>query len=54
MLTFILKAVCVFYYVRLYIVDPEDDVIQFSSDEELLEALGFVEGSVFKVFVRGK
>jgi len=35
-----------------FLVDPDGDRVQFSTDEELLEALGFISDSVFKVYVR--
>ncbi|KAL3860593.1 hypothetical protein ACJMK2_010693 [Sinanodonta woodiana] len=36
----------------LFWKDPENDVIAISSDEELLEALGYVEDSLFKIYIR--
>lgn len=35
----------------LYWKDPDGDHVSFSTDEELLEALGFVNDSIFKVFI---
>lgn len=32
--------------------DPEGDMVQFSTDDEQMEALGFVNDSVFKVYVK--
>ncbi|WAQ99088.1 SQSTM-like protein [Mya arenaria] len=38
----------------LYWTDGEGDHVSFSTDEELLEALGFVSDSVFKVYIDRK
>lgn len=35
----------------LFWKDPDGDHVSFSTDEELMEALGFVSDSVFKVFI---
>lgn len=32
--------------------DPDGDLVQFSTDEELIEALGFVVDSIFKVYLK--
>ena len=32
-------------------VDPDGDVVAFSTDEELMEALGYVVDGIFKVFI---
>ena len=37
-----------------FLPDPENDIICFSSDDELVEALGFVQDGVFRVHVKGK
>ena len=34
--------------------DAESDYIAFSSDEELVEALGSMQDDVFRVYVRGQ
>ena len=34
--------------------DAEEDYIAFSSDEELVEALGNMMDDVFRVYIRGK
>lgn len=31
--------------------DPDGDHVSFSTDEELMEALGFVSDSVFKIYI---
>ena len=36
------------YFVR---ADPDGDVVAFSTDEELMEALGYVTDGVFKVYI---
>ncbi|KAK3603904.1 hypothetical protein CHS0354_042915 [Potamilus streckersoni] len=36
----------------LFWKDPENDLIAISSDEELMEALGYVEDSLFKIYIR--
>ncbi|XP_060603186.1 sequestosome-1-like [Ruditapes philippinarum] len=38
----------------LYWKDPDGDMVLFSTDVELLEALGFVSDSVFKIFIKVK
>ncbi|XP_067663574.1 sequestosome-1-like isoform X1 [Haliotis asinina] len=37
---------------NLYWKDIDGDLVSFSSDEELLEALGFVTGSVFRIYIK--
>ncbi|KAL3860601.1 hypothetical protein ACJMK2_010700 [Sinanodonta woodiana] len=32
--------------------DPENDLVAISSDDELLEALGYVDDSLFKIYIR--
>nr|WAU16850.1 SQSTM1 [Cristaria plicata] len=36
----------------LFWSDPESDLVAISSDEELLEALGYVDDSLFKIYIR--
>ena len=38
----------------IFFVDPEGDQIAFSTDEELVEALGFVEDGIFRITLKGK
>ena len=35
----------------IQITDPDGDVIAFSTDEELMEALGYVTDGVLKVYI---
>ncbi|XP_067660494.1 sequestosome-1-like [Haliotis asinina] len=37
---------------NLYWKDSDGDLVSFSSDEELREALGFVRGSVFRIYIK--
>ncbi|XP_046569068.1 sequestosome-1-like [Haliotis rubra] len=37
---------------NLYWKDSDGDLVSFSSDEELLEALGFVTDSVFRIYIK--
>ena len=43
-----------FKFLFIYLSDPEGDQIAFSTDEELVEALGFVEDGVFRIKIKGK
>ena len=36
------------------IVDSDGDVVAFSTDEELMEALGYVSDGIFKVYITTK
>ena len=38
----------------LYVPDPDNDKVVFSTDEELVEALGYVSDGVFRVHVIGE
>lgn len=38
---------------KLFWKDADNEMITFSSDEELIEALGSISGDVFRVFVKG-
>ena len=38
----------------VYFPDPDNDKVVFSTDEELVEALGYVSDGVFRVHVIGE
>ena len=40
--------------ITIYIPDDEGDNIAFSSDDELTEALGFVNDGLFRIYIRSK
>lgn len=46
-----MDLIYLFYFI---FSDPEGDQIAFSTDEELVEALGFVEDGVFRIKIKGK
>ena len=37
--------------VLIIFVDPDGDIVVFSTDEELLEALGYVNDGIFKIYI---
>ncbi|KAL5012386.1 hypothetical protein ScPMuIL_010937 [Solemya velum] len=38
----------------LYWKDPDGDLVSFSTDEELLEALGYINDNIFRVYIKEK
>lgn len=44
-----LELTCVF---TRFSTDEDGELVTFSSDEELVEALGSIEGDVFRVYIR--
>lgn len=43
---------CCISWVFFSLLDEDGDLIAFSTGEELLEALGFVDNGLFRVFVK--
>lgn len=37
----------------IIVADEDDEIITFSSDEELIEALTHIQGNFFRVYVKG-
>ena len=40
--------------VFIVLADSDGDLVAFSSGEELLEALGFVDDGILRIFIKGK
>lgn len=40
--------------IYVFVVDEENDLVAFSSDDELMVALGCIQEDVFRVYIKGK